>query len=368
MNVKPIVYLALSGGVDSAVAAVLLLEQGYDVRGIFLKIWSDDLEEIGHCPWVQDRRDAIKVAAKLGIPFETVNFEKEYEDEVFSYFLEEYRAGRTPNPDILCNTVIKFGAFIQYARSHGADYIATGHHARRSPSAGNDAGRGYRLLKGKDLKKDQSYFLAGLTQEQLHYSLFPIGDYTKEEVRQIAADHGLDMVENKRSTRGICFVGKVDLKQFMDKYADQKPGDIVDVNGKVLGKHKGIMAYTIGQRKRIEIDAKSSNEVPFFVIAKDAEKNVIIVSQNEEDLMKMELISAKNHWISGNEHKLPLTKQAKIRYNQEVQDVTISKDPSSFAQDPQYMVTFAKAQRAIAPGQIIAYYDEDALIGSGTII
>lgn len=250
---KPVVYLGLSGGVDSAVAAALLLKEGYDVRGIFLKIWSEGPV----CPWVEDRRDAIAVAAKLGIPLQTVDFEKEYKDQVFSYMVNEYKAGRTPNPDILCNEIIKFGVFLDWAIKDGADYIATGHHVRRQPKEGKD--KLIHLLQGVDENKDQSYFLARLNQKQLQKTLFPIGEYTKEEVRQMATEFGLDEVAAKRSTRGICFIGNVDLKNILADYMVEKPGDIIDVNGNKIGIHHGVSFYTIGQRKGLNIPATDSS-------------------------------------------------------------------------------------------------------------
>jgi tRNA-specific 2-thiouridylase len=359
---KPIVYLGLSGGVDSAVAAVLLMEQGYEVKPVFLKIWSDEDEKTGQCPWVEDRRDAMAVAAKLHLPLETVDFEKQYKDQVFSYFVKEYKAGRTPNPDILCNEIIKFGAFLNWALEQGADYIATGHHVRRNPESGND--QQTELLRGVDLEKDQSYFLASLNQKQLQHSLFPIGVMTKDEVRQKAADLGLDEVAQKRSTRGICFIGKVDLKEFLSGYTISEPGEILDEEGKVIGTHEGVSYYTIGQRKKLDIPAVSTETKPYFVIAKNAEKNQLICSNREEALLEESIFCEDLHWVSGKELQLPLKCQAKIRYGQEVQECEVK---MSKAEPGMIEVKFDQPQRAVAPGQFVVFYDNDRLLGNAVI-
>jgi tRNA-uridine 2-sulfurtransferase len=359
---KPIVYLGLSGGVDSAVAAVLLQKQGYDVRGVFLKIWSDDLQGAGHCPWVQDRRDAIAIAAKIGIPVQTVSFEHEYKDKVFKYFVSEYEAGRTPNPDILCNEVIKFGVFLEWAIEQGADYIATGHHVRREPESGNNLDTEYKLLRGVDDVKDQTYFLSSLNQKQLARTLFPIGKHTKQEVRDLAKKYNLDSVADKPSTKGICFVGDVDLHQFLSQYTKSSAGDIVDTTGKVLGQHKGIAFYTIGQRKGLEVGAQTIDAKPYFVLQKNADTNELIVSNQEELLLKNSLICTDIHWISGATPKYPLSVKAKIRYNQTLEEANVSEhEPGTLR------VEFTNPQRAIASGQIVAFYQDDVLLGSAII-
>jgi len=362
---KPIVYLGLSGGVDSALAGALLLEQGYDVRGVFLKIWSDDLEDAGYCPWVEDRRDAIAVAAQLNIPIETVNFEQEYKDYVFSYFVQEYTAGRTPNPDILCNQVIKFGSFLDWALDQGADYIATGHHVRRKPEAGKDERDGYKLIRGIDNEKDQSYFLASLNQHQLRHSLFPIGNFTKEQVRQKAKELGLDLVADKQSTRGICFVGDVKLKKFLEKYTIQNEGIIEDTEGNQIGKHDGIAFYTIGQRKGLYTQVKSEQTKPYFVVKKIAESNKLIVSNDETDLLNDSLVCEQLHWVSGKIQKLPMECKAKIRYNQDLQNVELSF--RSHQDTAMLFVRFKEPQRAITPGQVIVFYQDDILLGNAII-
>lgn len=358
---KPIVYLGLSGGVDSAVAAALLLEAGYDVRGVFLKIWSDDLEDAGYCPWVEDRRDAIAIASQLNIPIQTLDFQQEYKKEVFCYFLKEYQAGRTPNPDILCNQVIKFGSFLKWAQEQGGDYIATGHHVRRSPQSGNDPKTTYKLLAGIDENKDQSYFLSTLDQDQLRHSLFPIGNLTKDEVREKAKELGMQVAE-KPSTKGICFVGDVSLRKFLPKYANQKQGDIKTKEGRVIGIHEGVGVYTIGQRKGLNIPATSSETKPYFVIEKNAETNELIVSNDERDLLASGLLCSDVHWISGGIPTDRFTVRARIRYNQSLQDCEVE-----LLSDQTLSVTFKEQQRAITPGQVIVFYDADVVLGSGII-
>lgn len=357
---KPIVYLGFSGGVDSSVAAVLLLEKGYDVKPIFLKIWSDEDEKTGQCPWVEDRRDAMAIAAKLGLKLETVDFEQQYKDQVFGYFVKEYKAGRTPNPDILCNEIIKFGAFLDWALEQGADYIATGHHVRRAPESGKD--EEVYLLRGVDNEKDQSYFLASLNQYQLRHSLFPIGEMTKDEVRKKAEELGFDEVAQKRSSRGICFIGKVDLKDFLSKYTISKPGDIIDEDGKKIGTHEGVSFYTIGQRKKLNIPAVSTETKPFFVIAKDAEKNQLICSNREEALLEESIYCEPPHWVSETILQLPLLCQAKIRYGQDLQACTVV----SSAQE-ELEVRFENPQKGVAPGQFVVFYDGDKLLGNAVI-
>lgn len=365
---KPVVFLALSGGVDSAVAAILLLKQGYEVKGIFLKIWSEKQEESGVCPWVQDRLDALAVAAKLNIPLVTLDFEETYKKEVFSYFVEEYQAGRTPNPDILCNEVIKFGAFLDYALSHGADFIATGHHARRLPDRGSNPETVYQLLAGVDEKKDQSYFLSRLNQHQIRHSLFPIGGMTKQQVRFIAKEYGLDTVAEKRSSRGICFIGKVDLHDFLQKYTIEKPGDIVDLAGKRIGRHKGVAYYTIGQRRGLTIPAQSSTSQPFYVVEKRAEQNQLVVAQGDQPALEKDGVYAQDlHWLDGKIRPMPMHCLARIRYHQPLFPVTLDFEAKDTYLTGRLRVTFEKSQRFVAPGQFVVFYDKETVLGSAII-
>lgn len=365
---KPVVFLALSGGVDSAVAALLLQKKGYDVKGIFLKIWSDKMDEAGVCPWVQDRLDAIAVAAKLNIPLITLDFEKEYKQEVFQYFVQEYSAGRTPNPDILCNEVIKFGVFLDYALSHGADYIATGHHVRRLPEDGKSDEQIYALLAGIDPKKDQSYFLSRLNQYQLRHSLFPIGAMTKAQVRFLAQEQGLDVVADKRSTRGICFIGKVDLRSFLSKYTIEKPGTIVDTNGKEVGSHKGVAFYTIGQRKGLDIPASHPHSNAYYVVAKDAEANTLVVAPGTDPALEKNVLYAQDlHWLDGKIKSLPFSCQARIRYHQELANVHMDFESQNPSLDGKLRIEFDEPQRFVAPGQFVVFYDKDQVLGSAII-
>lgn len=365
---KPVVFLGLSGGVDSAVAAALLLKQGYDVKGMFLKIWSDTPDASGVCPWVQDRLDALAVAAKLNIPLVTLDFEKEYKMQVFRYFVEEYQAGRTPNPDILCNEVIKFGVFLEYALKHGADYIATGHHARRLPESGQESDVTYALLAGVDEKKDQSYFLSRLNQHQLRHTLFPIGSMTKQQVRFLAKEYGLDTVAEKRSTRGICFIGKVDLQTFLSKYTISKPGDIVDTQGNIIGKHKGVSFYTIGQRKGLDIPATSPEANPYYIVAKDAEHNRLIAASADNAVHRQDQIFAQElHWIDGKIKTFPFACQARIRYHQPVSNVTLSFENDDLHLNGRLRVQCAEPQKFVTPGQFIVFYDGEEVLGSAII-
>lgn len=365
---KPVVFLAVSGGVDSAVAAILLKKRGYDVKGIFLKIWSDEMDESGMCPWVQDRLDAIAVAAKLDIPLITLDFEKEYKQEVFRYFVQEYAAGRTPNPDILCNEVIKFGVFLEYALRHGADYIATGHHVRRAPETGKDPEMTYRLLAGEDNKKDQSYFLSRLNQHQLRHSLFPIGHVTKAQVRFLAHEHGLDVVAEKRSTRGICFIGKVDLHKFLSRYTIEKPGEVRDASGKPIGSHKGVAFYTIGQRRGFDIPARAAETKPYYIVNKDAETNTLVVAQGDSPLLeKQDLFAQDLHWIDGKIRAFPMDCEARIRYHQPLTKVTLSFELDNPQLQGRLKVRFEKPQRFVTPGQFIVFYQGHEVLGSAII-
>ena len=278
---KQKVIVGMSGGVDSAVAALLLKEQGYEVTGVFMRNWE---EQDGTCPAEDDYEDVRRVSEVLDIPYYTVNFSKEYQDRVFSYFLSEYAVGRTPNPDILCNTEIKFKAFLDFAVKSGADLLATGHYARISRDAG-----GVHLLKGVDAGKDQTYFLAGLTQEQLSRAMFPIGGMQKRDVRALAREHGLPIAEKKDST-GICFIGERNFKRFLMSYLPACPGDMVDEHGKRIGRHDGLMYYTLGQRRGLGIGGCGDGR-SWFVIGKDLEKNRLLVAQGEDHPMLYSTLS-----------------------------------------------------------------------------
>ncbi|WP_096441050.1 tRNA 2-thiouridine(34) synthase MnmA [Alteribacter populi] len=347
------VIVGMSGGVDSSVSAYLLKEQGYDVIGIFMKNW-DDTDENGVCTATEDYEDVIRVCNQLEIPYYAVNFEKEYWDKVFSYFLEEYKAGRTPNPDVMCNKEIKFKAFLEHALSLGADYLATGHYARLSRENGK-----VELLRGVDHNKDQTYFLNALSKEQLQHVMFPLGDIEKPRVREIASEAGLATASKKDST-GICFIGERNFKEFLSEYLPAQPGEMQTLDGEVKGRHDGLMYYTLGQRQGLGIGGSGE---PWFVIDKDLEQNVLIVGQgyHNEALYSTGLKAVEVNWINPLESET-LKCTAKFRYRQEDQDVTVK-----MLGEGEVLVTFAEPQRAVTPGQSVVFYDGDVCLGGGTI-
>jgi len=350
------IAVAMSGGVDSSVTAALLhQEKSTDIFGIFMKNWSEQAEEdMGNCTWINDRRDALAVAAHLHMPLKTVDFEKEYRDQVLEYFYREYAAGRTPNPDILCNKLIKFDALLKYAENLGAEKIATGHYARVSKLKD---GR-FHLLKGKDNSKDQSYFLCQLTQGQLSKTLFPLGELTKTEVRKLAQKFNLPTAD-KKDSQGICFIGKVQLQDFLHVRLAAKPGDVINTTGTIIGSHTGAYAYTIGQRHGFRIDKKTPESKPWFVVRTDVTDNTVTVAEGEDNpaLFHDELHASHFHWIV-EQPNFPCKCSAKIRYRQLDQDCTIFADGH---------IEFAKPQRAITPGQSIVFYQSDECLGSATI-
>jgi tRNA-uridine 2-sulfurtransferase len=358
---KPHVIVGLSGGVDSSVTAMLLKEQGYKVTGLFMKNWEeDDTDE--YCSSKQDLIDAVSVADRLGIEIEAVNFSKEYKDRVFANFLEEYKAGRTPNPDILCNAEIKFKAFLDHAMNMGADLIATGHYAqvRENPIKSGE----YQLLKADDGSKDQSYFLYRLNQAQLSKTLFPLGTYLKREVREMARDAGLANAEKKDST-GICFIGERPFQEFLQRYLPRQPGEIKTPEGKIVGKHDGLMYYTLGQRQGLKIGgSRDSNGEPWFVAAKDMDKNVLIVVQgHEHPLLKNDGLKAGQlHWISGEQPKTNWVYAAKTRYRQP--DAPCEIDAISAEEVD---IRFGQKQWAITPGQSAVVYESNVCLGGGII-
>jgi len=355
MNKK--VVVGMSGGVDSSVTALLLKQQGYDVIGVFMKNW-EEKDENGQCTSEQDYLDAQEVAKSIGIPCFSVNFVKEYWDRVFEYFLEEYRKGRTPNPDVMCNKEIKFKAFLEYAFSLGADYVATGHYAKVIHSD-----KGAILLRGIDDNKDQSYFLSELSKEQLEKVIFPLGDYTKPEIRKIAEEYNLKTAKKKDST-GICFIGERDFNKFLSQYLPSKAGNIVDNSGRILGRHNGLMYYTIGQRKGIGIgNSKEGNGQPYFVAYKNLEKNELVVSQGDTSILYSKGLICKDFNIINSEIiNFPLRCTVKFRYRQKDVAATIYKKENSSIQ-----VIFDEPQRAVTEGQIIVGYLANICIGGGAI-
>ena len=351
------VIVGLSGGVDSSVAALLLLQQGYAVEGLFMKNWQGD-DKDGYCAAANDLADAQKVCARLGIKLHTVNFSQTYWDNVFTTFLAEYKAGRTPNPDILCNKEIKFKAFLDHAQSLGADFIATGHYVRKDVKQ-----QRFRLLKGCDNNKDQSYFLYTLGQQQLAKSLFPIGDYEKALIRQLALNAGLATHAKKDST-GICFIGERRFKNFLNEYMLAQPGVIEDDSGTVIGQHDGLMFHTLGQRQGLGIGGRRGKmEAPWYVVAKDVARNVLIVAQGQDHprLYAESLLASNMQWVS-EEPPLPMSCHAKTRYRQPDQACILQKSTNG-----NYLVSFHDKQRAITPGQSVVFYLQDECIGGGII-
>ncbi len=354
------IIVGMSGGVDSSVAALLLKEQGHHVEGVFMKNWEADDTDT-YCPASVDMADAQTVCDLLKIELHRVNFAAEYWERVFTDFLAEYRAGRTPNPDIVCNKEIKFKAFLHYAKQRGADYIATGHYARCSQNTNHS----FDLLKALDNTKDQSYFLYTLTQEQLAQSLFPLGELTKKSIREIAKKAGFKNHAKKDST-GICFIGERKFKTFLNEYLPAQPGKIETIEGKTIGTHDGLMFYTLGQRQGLKIGGqKNTLEAPWYVAAKNLERNTLIVAQGHDHpaLYTQALLVEQTHWINGRPCQFPFKIFAKTRYRQADQPCII--EPIN---ETQYKITFDQPQRAITPGQSAVFYQDEVCLGGGVII
>jgi len=395
------VVVGMSGGVDSSVAAYLLKEQGYEVIGLFMKNWHDDSVVISReCPWLEDSNDALIVAQKLGIPFQTIDLSKEYKERIVDYMFKEYEQGRTPNPDVLCNREIKFDIFLKTALRLGADYVATGHYCRKAETIGADGSKTYHLLAGKDQNKDQSYFLCQLNQAQLSKALFPIGELQKSEVRQIAREQNLATAD-KKDSQGLCFVGKVRLPEFLQQKLQPKPGKIVEVPadapvyagslatageetsaidqlsdlssactytadmGREVGTHNGAHYFTIGQRKGLNVGGTPE---PLFVIAVDTEENIVYTGQGSEHpgLYRPALFiqQVEVHWVR-NDLKLNAGQSedylVRIRYRQPLEKATL------LQREEGLYIVFDRPQKSIAKGQFAAWYRDDELIGSGVI-
>ncbi len=351
------IVVGLSGGVDSAVAALLLKQQGHEVTGVFMKNWDEDDDE-DYCPAEQDLADARNIADRLEIELHTVSFSAEYWNRVFSHFLNEYQAGRTPSPDIICNREIKFSAFLDHALELGAEFIATGHYARikKQPVV--------RLLKGIDELKDQTYFLHTLTRDQLGKSLFPLGMLEKTEVRRLARENNFENHDKKDST-GICFIGERRFSSFLAQYLEKNPGDIRTLDGEIIGSHDGLMFYTIGQRQGLGIGGRrQASGEPWYVIDKEIESNTLRVAQgvNHPALFKPGLRASQLHWIATQSPELPFRCTARIRHQQPVQQCTVTAGI-----DDECNVMFTTPQRAITPGQSVVFYDKDECLGGGII-
>jgi tRNA-specific 2-thiouridylase len=348
----------MSGGVDSSVAALLLKQQGYDVIGLFMKNWEDD-DTDEYCSSRQDLIDAASIADILGIPLEAVNFSAEYKERVFTHFLAEYRAGRTPNPDVLCNAEIKFKAFLDHAVSLGADFIATGHYAQV-----RQIGRTFQLLKAEDGTKDQSYFLYRLTQSQLCKTMFPLGNLYKRDVRKIAREYQLPNSAKKDST-GICFIGERPFRQFLNRYLPDEPGEIRTPDGMVIGQHHGLMYYTIDQRQGLGIGGtREGDGAPWFVSGKDVSANVLTVVQGHDhpDLYRSSVAAADLTWISGKIPRCNWVYASKTRYRQPDAPCAISRIDGG-----ECTIEFAQPQWAVTPGQSVVVYESKVCLGGGII-
>ncbi len=387
---KKRVIVGLSGGVDSSVAAYLLKEAGYDVIGLFMKNWHDESVTLSdECPWLEDSNDAMLVAEKLGIPFQTVDLSTEYKERIVDYMFDEYAAGRTPNPDVLCNREIKFDVFLKIALSIGADYVATGHYCQKE-AVSTKNGTVYRLISGADGNKDQSYFLCQLTQDQLAKTLFPIGHLQKSEVRKIAGELNFVTAE-KKDSQGLCFIGKVSLPDFLQQQLQPKTGNIIEIpedfyngieppktivtqsqkiryqttNGKIVGTHQGAHFFTIGQRKGLAVGGTPE---PLFVIDTDVVENVVYVGQGKDHpgLLRqaLQVSLADVHWVREDLKTIqgePMEVMARIRYRQPLQKATLIPQADAF------YVMFDQPQSAITSGQFVAWYLEKELLGSGVI-
>ncbi|OGL23681.1 tRNA 2-thiouridine(34) synthase MnmA [Candidatus Saccharibacteria bacterium RIFCSPHIGHO2_01_FULL_46_30] len=342
------VYVGMSGGVDSSLTAALLVEQGYDVVGVYMKNWTQDLPGM-KCPWADDLADAKRVAVQLGIDFKVFDFENEYRHKVVEYMIDEYKLGRTPNPDIMCNQEVKFKLFLEAALADGADMIATGHYARVDDGI---------LKMAVDQNKDQTYFLYRVTGETLQKTLFPLGEFTKPHVREMAKERRL-FTAAKKDSQGICFVGKVGIREFLSQYVQQKPGEIIDKSsGKVLGHHDGAIFYTLGQRHGLEL----GGGLPFYVVGKDMTKNEVYVTTdlNDETLWKETVFLGAVHWING----MPAENRYSIRVRHRAKLV----DATLRYEDKNVTLTLDNAERAVASGQSVVIYDGDICLGGGIII
>ena len=352
------IIVGMSGGVDSSVSALLLIEQGYEVEGLFMKNWEeDDTQE--YCSAGVDLADAKQVCQKLDIPLHTVNFSSEYWDNVFEFFLQEYRAGRTPNPDIMCNKEIKFKAFLDHAQTLGACKIATGHYVR-SRTVDNQT----QLLRGLDRNKDQSYFLYALDQSQISQALFPVGELDKPEVRKIAEKHGFTTY-NKKDSTGICFIGERKFKDFLQRFIPAQPGKIESLSGEPLGEHSGLMYYTIGQRQGLGIGGtEQGSEEPWYVVEKRMDTNKLMVTQGKDhpSLLHKHCRISGLHWINPIDTSKRVNGQAKTRYRQTDQNCQITHIENDMA-----IVEFENSQRAITPGQALVIYRDEVCLGGATI-
>lgn len=344
------VFVGVSGGVDSSVSALLLKLQGYDVMGVFIRTWQPDWIE---CTWRDERRDAMRVCAHLNIPFVELDLEREYKEGVADYMIAEYRAGRTPNPDVMCNREVKFGGFLNYALREGAQYVATGHYAQNI----NDE-----LVKGIDFAKDQSYFLWTLSHDQLKHILFPVGHLRKSQVRKLAKWFRLPTA-TKKDSQGICFIGDIDMKEFLKHYIDEQPGDIVDESGNVVGRHNGVLLYTLGERHGFEITTKGTDDQPYYVVGKDIKNNTLMVSHNPNNVSgKSQSITLRDTLFRKTILNDPGIYHAQIRYHGEYKSCRIETGGKG-----DYSIIFEDTDLTITPGQSVVIYDGDICVGGGVV-
>ncbi|MCF7865121.1 MAG: tRNA 2-thiouridine(34) synthase MnmA [Candidatus Pacebacteria bacterium] len=369
VDAKKRVFVGMSGGVDSSVSAYLLKEQGYDVTGVFIKVWQPDSTD---CGWKDERRDAMRVAAVLDIPFITLDFSEQYKREVVDYMINEYRVGRTPNPDVMCNRHVKFGSFLKYTLAEGVDYVATGHYAQ---NIWNKKTNLFEMKEGIDANKDQSYFLWTLTQEDLKHVLFPIGHLEKSEVRRIAEKAGLPVFD-KKDSQGVCFIGHLDMKEFLKEHIETHTGNVLDTDGNVIGTHEGAILYTIGERHGFTFNTKTIENEPHFITAKDIEKNTITVAakshfENDSNLARTNVAVTSVSCSQNIDEYLNTKISARIRYRQEKQSCIISKNNEQrkeiHSHKGQYIVTFDTPQKGIAEGQSVVLYDGDTCLGGGIL-
>ena len=350
----------MSGGVDSSVSVALLKAQGFDVTGVFIKVWQPDWME---CSWREDRLDAMRVAVHLGIPFVTLDLEKEYKKEVVDYMISEYRVGNTPNPDVMCNRYVKFGGFFDWAMKQGADFVATGHYAQIHEKGGDNGTKQYELVSGIDQGKDQSYFLWTLTERELSKTIFPVGGFEKLETRKLAKKFGLPVAE-KRDSQGLCFIGKVDIKEFLSHYIEPVKGDVLDEQGNIIGSHDGALFLTLGERHGFSVSQKVSDGKPYYVVSRDLKKNTVTVSNIPQDITKLssrkEYEIASVHWI-GEAPRENVAYKARIRHLGEFipckVKVSGTKTKIVFDEDV-----------SVASGQSIVVYDSSVCMGGGVVV
>ena len=361
------VFVGMSGGVDSSVSAALLQKEGYEVIGVFMKVWQPDFLP---CTWREERLDAIRVAAHLGIPLLTWDFEKEYKEEVFDYMIREYKAGRTPNPDVTCNKEIKFGAFFRRAMAEGADYVATGHYARviKGPtsnpnSRGRTLGTEYKMLAGLDESKDQSYFLWTIGQDQLSKTFFPIGGFKKTKVRELAKKFKLPVAE-KKDSQGLCFVGKLDMKDFLAHFMIEKEGSVLNEQGQTIGIHRGAYFYTLGERRGFTITQKTTEDTPYYIIAKDLPENTITVAHKAKiafDSARTEIKITDSSFCRGVFPDVNNNYEARVRYHGEATSCTLK-----FSENDELTVHFKKPV-VVDRGQSVVFYDKGECLGGGVV-